>query len=123
MGVKQFSDAEKAFDTALNEMPGFNAALLGKARLAVLKNNLDLASQLADKAVAQNAKDIDAWMAKGEIMRLRKDHQGSKSAYQQALQLDPNNSMVLLSSATALILLKEHDSATQNIQKVITFDL
>ena len=81
--------ARQAYDLALAARPGFPAALIGMARLAVTEKQFEAADKMAAQALALHPKDTDVLMLKGDLLRGEGKADEAKAAYAEVLKIDP----------------------------------
>jgi len=91
MGLRKLDEARAAFETVLKNEPDNANALSGLARNAALNGDLDSASRLAEDALAKDARNIAALTFKGELLRFLNKPEQAYAAYQEVLQLQPEN--------------------------------
>jgi tetratricopeptide (TPR) repeat protein len=87
--LEKMGDAEKAFQHALNEKPGFIMALLNLGKLQFSQKNFEAAIETLTRAVESDPKSADAHFFLGEsYLQVKK---GSKAVghLNEAIKLDP----------------------------------
>lgn len=110
-GLGKRSEAKEALNSALKENPDNADAHIGLAKLALAEGNIDGAASLAEQAVAKNPASVDAWLFKGDLMRLRRKPEDALSAYAKATELRPANVVPYLSRAHIHINAGKFDAA------------
>jgi tetratricopeptide (TPR) repeat protein len=65
-----------------------------------------------DKAVGQNPRYLEAWIAKGNTLKAIKEYNASIDSYSKALQIDGNNSAALNGIIESYASLKEYGKAS-----------
>lgn len=89
LGLGKFDEARESFSAALKASPDNSDAAIGLAKLSVADGELDEAAAYADQAIAKNASSVDAWMFKGDLLRLRRKPDDALEAYKKAIELKP----------------------------------
>lgn len=64
--------------------------LVNRATAAMIEKRYDDAMEIFDAAIAAEPKYPEAWSNKGVLLEKRGDYKAAASAYEQALELDPN---------------------------------
>lgn len=118
LGAGQNQAAKESFNAALNLQPDFPDALLGHAKLALLRQDFEAAMPLIDRALAATPRKAEVWLFKGDIDQLRAKHDAAVAAYEQAVVLSPEHLGARLSLASAHIQLGRYDRAREQIESV-----
>jgi putative PEP-CTERM system TPR-repeat lipoprotein len=92
-------EAKELFKRALEDKPDFSDALVGLAQYSLSKQDVATASQYAEQAVTANPKSADAWLFKGDVLRVEGKVDAALAAYDQVVKLKPNNTQAYLSKA------------------------
>ena len=85
------AQAEKAIEDALAIDSGYIPALLLRARMYIVAENLDKASATADQIIKLDPANADAWKIKGDLQFARNDQAGALASYRKVLQFRPTD--------------------------------
>lgn len=107
--------ADEKFTAALERQPGLAEALIGKARIAYQNQDRDGATELVNRALSRAPDDADAWILKGELLRLADQPQQALTAFGKAIQLDPGNVQARVGRAAVHLGLNESEQAKADI--------
>jgi len=83
--------AKQSFETALEVKPGYPPALVSQARMAAAEKDFATAQGLVDKAIAQDAKLVEAWQLKGDIQVAEGKDEEAIVTYRKALENKPDS--------------------------------
>lgn len=108
---QHYALADEKFSKALELRPSAAEALAGKARIALRNRDTAGAAELADRALAEDDRIVDAWIIKGELYRIAGEQRQAVSAFQKALDIAPNNISARLGKVMSLVVLSEYDKA------------
>ncbi|MES2263514.1 MAG: XrtA/PEP-CTERM system TPR-repeat protein PrsT [Pseudomonadota bacterium] len=103
LGSNRRDEAERLFDSVLQQQPGLVTALLGKASLAMLANSPARALDLVEQALKQHPDDLDSLRFKGDLLRFQGNKEGARRCYEQILKLRPADFQAHLDLANLLI--------------------
>ena len=115
------NDLEKAqheFDNALSRGPDSPYVLVGRARLSVVKRELEDAHGYLEKALSNNGNYALAWGLLGDLANLEKKPDVAIDAYSKAIKNHVDNTGSLLKRAQLYIKLEQFDSAQADINKL-----
>ena len=84
-------DAQRAFDTALGDSPGYGLALVGQARIKAGKRDFPGALSMLESLLEKSPGLVDAWQLKGDVLYAMGDPAGSTAAYRKALDVKPDH--------------------------------
>jgi len=118
VALDEADDASRLLTRALEEDPKSVAALLVKARVAVMQSDLALSRQLVDQVINQQANNLEAWLLAGEIARLKGDFVTAGKHYDKALELEPMNAPALLGKAGVSIATGDFQAALQTADQI-----
>jgi tetratricopeptide (TPR) repeat protein len=120
--LEQYLEAEVALEKAIELQPD-NAVI--SFHLGVIKTeigNFNEARQLYEKSVYLNPSHLEAWESLGILLHQKfKDYKGAIGYYNKAIELKPAAS-TFFNRACALSLLRENNSAIEDLQKAIKLD-
>lgn len=91
MATRDNEAALKAFDEALANSPNQPYAMVGKARLTAVMQDLDGARSLLDNILASATADENAWFLDAELKQAKGDVEGALAAYRKAYEIKPDN--------------------------------
>ncbi len=103
LSLNKPKEAKDAIDAALKQQPDYAEAYLGLARLAILGQDLDGALRQISTALGKSPRSVQAWLLKGDVLRLKNAQQESLAAYLQAEKIDPKNAAAHLALASAYL--------------------
>jgi putative PEP-CTERM system TPR-repeat lipoprotein len=105
------------YEAALAVQPTLLPALLGRARLAATQGADDEAIVWAGRAVTARPDSADAWALLAGAEAGRRRPTAALTAYQQALRLDPGSVGLHLKTAATLMVLKQLDRASVELDE------
>jgi putative PEP-CTERM system TPR-repeat lipoprotein len=108
-------DAANAYGAVLSVKPGFAPARLGQARLAALEGRVDEAIAIADEAKSADAKIVDAYLLKAELLSLRGDAGAAREELRRALDADPGYLPARFALISQLIDARDLDGASAQL--------
>lgn len=109
-------DAKELFKQALEDKPDFSDALVGLAQYSLSKQDVSTATQYAGQAVTANPKSADAWLFKGDLLRVEGKVDAALAAYDQVVKLKPNNAQAYLNKAFIETSTGKFDAAKADIE-------
>lgn len=115
LALGKSEEAKASFEQALGIKADFPDALIGLARHALTKNDIESATHFSEQAVSKNPANTDAWFFKGDLLRFQGKLEPALSAYDQVLKLDAGNSAAHITKANLEIGMKKFDAAKQDI--------
>lgn len=119
LGLKRFDSAAQRFAAALQLNPGNVEALTGAARLAAIQDqNFSQAEVLIDQALQSDSHRAETWVLKGEINLLQQRYPEARTAYQQVLELQPDNLFGLLGRAQVNSALRQWDNVLTDVDRI-----
>ena len=116
--LKRFKEARSELEKALDRNPSVLTALVGQARLALVDEDGELASQRIEKALSINDHYAPAWSVKGDIFQLDGDKENSIEAYSKAIDNQYNNGAELLKRSMLYIELERFDEARNDLVRL-----
>jgi putative PEP-CTERM system TPR-repeat lipoprotein len=122
LGLNDADKAAKLFAEAAQLAPKLAAVHLGLARIAITQNAPDKALAEVDIALAQAPTDHDAWLMKGDLLRLTNQPDAALAAYQSAIKNDPRNIPARLSIASIYLAKNKFDDARQQVEAANKLD-
>lgn len=115
ISLGKFDDAAQSFEEALKRKPDLTQAMLGKVRLAVQKQDLSVALQLIDKALAADPKNLDGWLMKGDLERSMNRLDAAAAAYGKAFDLNPRDVSANMNMASVAMAAGKFDEARKYV--------
>lgn len=85
--LKQFNQAQGAYQQALASVPRDALALVGLARLAAASHDMDAAGKYVQQALAAAPDSPQAWTTKADLAFASGDAAGAEAAYQKAINI------------------------------------
>ena len=76
---------------------------LGLAQVAIAEADAATGAKLVDEVIADSPEMVDAWLIRGDLLRLGGDPAQASLAYQRAMKLDSRSVVALISEATLRI--------------------
>lgn len=119
LGLNQIKLADNAFTDALSISPSHQKAILGKAQIAVSKNNLELAMRHIDKALEFIQQWPNAWIMKSVVAQSTGDDAMALNAITRALEISPNHLQARLSRASILFSQSDHKQALEDLDFIL----
>ncbi len=113
--LKQFAEARTQYLLAGTILPA--EAKLGLAKVALAEGDRKAAYTMTQEVLDSAPKNIDAWIAKGDLLRGDSKNDEALKAYQQASALAPGHVVAQVSQAVAYINLGKYAEARAEIAK------
>jgi putative PEP-CTERM system TPR-repeat lipoprotein len=108
-------DALKAFRSALQFVSYYPAARIGEARIKAMRGELDDANNEVASVLAQDPKNVEGLILKGDIARTKGATQEAIDAYAAAAQLNPRSIAARLNLVSAYMVNNTTDLAQQQM--------
>lgn len=118
VGLQQFEDAQSSYKKALSLDPQAANALLGQARIAAIKNNLDTARQLIERGQNIAPENVELWLLKGQISLFENKPEAAEQAFAEATRLADYNFMGPLGQIQALFMQDKYAAALEPIETI-----
>jgi len=116
LATNDLDGAKAAYEAALALQPASGAGLIGLARHALLKRDVDAAERYASEAVAKDPKNPDVWMFRGGMLRGMDKLDEALAAFDKALTLRPYDQNANLEKAYIRINQGKYDMARAEIE-------
>ncbi len=111
-------DAQSLLEQALS-LDGENLrALLGQARLAMLRGDLQQAIEWTDKALQRQPDNVFALTLRGELARLSGDGASAGQFFSRALEINGRHVPALLGRVTVAVANKDYQAAREDIARI-----
>jgi tetratricopeptide (TPR) repeat protein len=120
--LKNYSQAEDAFEQALELNPTFGRAYLGRARALLAQDPKADISKDLDSAIKYDPQDGEAYLERAAFLLRRGDSQAAQQDLEKAQDLLPNSPLVYLENAQMALQQGEAKVALQNAQKALELD-
>lgn len=108
--------AGSALEAALLAVPDYPPALLGQARIALARSDMEGAVALTDKALAKAPRFAEAWVLKGEILVAQGKEDDGLAAYRKAVEIRPNFLEARSRIVMALLRSGKHEEAAKQLE-------
>ncbi|CAK0760749.1 hypothetical protein CCP3SC15_2670001 [Gammaproteobacteria bacterium] len=115
--LEQFDAAQASFAEALKFGSVEGAARVGLARVALAQNDLERAEAEVTQALTADAEQVEAWLVKAEILRLRAKPAAAEESFTKAIALDPRNLSARLGKAAMELAQHQLDAADGELQR------
>lgn len=115
LALGQHEDAAAAYKSALVAQPEHPKAVIGLARLSIVKNDVEEAAAAAARLVASNPNNAEAWTFHGSILRGQGKKEEALAAFDKALALDAGQRSARLEKAFLQIEMRRFDAARKEL--------
>ena len=109
--LKQFDQALKSIDRALERDPGLAEAWLGRGNVCGRLGRHEEALAAYDRALGIGPDLAGAWVGRGNVLCERERHDEALCYYDEALAVEPGLASACLGRGNALSAVKRHDDA------------
>jgi len=116
LALGKVDEAKDLFELALKDKPGFPGALIGMARYSLSRRDVETAADFAEQAVTRNPESVDAWLFKGDLLRIQGKSDPALAAYDQVVKLKPNSFVAYLNKASLEIGAGRFEAADADIK-------
>ncbi|MEF8793380.1 XrtA/PEP-CTERM system TPR-repeat protein PrsT [Thiohalorhabdus sp.] len=110
-------EAGEAYDRATHHKEGFLPAQLGHARLALKAGEQERAEKLLQRIRKRDPERAKAWLLTGKLRFGQGKAQGAATAYERAVELDPENPRPALGLAAVRLAIGETAASREVVQK------
>jgi putative PEP-CTERM system TPR-repeat lipoprotein len=101
--LKQPDAAEREYADAIKLAPKRSEAETALAEARLAQDNLKGAAEMAEKAVADDPRFVQAWVLLGQLRELSGDRTAARQALDQAVTLAPNNASARVARARLVV--------------------
>lgn len=115
LALGKIEEAKDRFEQALQITPNFPGALIGLGKYSLFKRDMNATVRFSEQAVSSNRNNADAWLFKGDVLRLQGKLEPALAAYDQVVKLKPDSSPAYLNKAIIEIGAKKFDAAKADI--------
>lgn len=115
LALGQKEDAAAAYKSALAAQPEYPRAVIGLARLSIVKNDVEDAAGAAARLVASSPDSAEAWAFQGSILRGQGKKEEALTAFDKALALDAGQRNARLEKAFLQIEMRRFDAARKEL--------
>ena len=91
LALGKAKEAKDLFELALKDKPDFSDAFIGLAKYSLSARDIEAATDFAEQAVTRDPKNADAWLFKGDLLRMQGKVDPALAAYDQVVKLKPNS--------------------------------
>lgn len=117
LGADKAPQAEEAYQAALKLRSNNGEALVGLARVASVRKDLDAAIRYSEEALAKDPQNPAVWSFKGDLLRFQDKPAEALAAYQQVIKLKPDHRSAHLEIAYLLVADGKYDAAQASLDK------
>ncbi len=118
---RKLEEATAAFEALVADRPDFDMAHYGLGQ-ALLRQHKAAAEPALRRAITLNPSNFKAHFALGQLMDLLKRVEESASAYEAALNIQPDHALTLTRYARQLSRLSRHDEAERALRRAAEID-
>jgi len=118
LALRHLADAKALFEQANTIQPN-PMAFNGLANLAVMEQDLPLASQLIDKALTIDKDNSAALQSKAKLANINQQSENALIIYNQLVKKSPNDLSLRLQRATTLAILKDNSAAMADLKLIL----
>lgn len=121
--LRNYESALQDFDSALDLMPDYTVALMGKgyATAMMMKGNKDISPEnvinIYDKALTRNPTLVYAWFNKGNILYDCGDYRNASECFSKAIELNPELGQAFYNRGLSLMQQGKRDEAFADFSK------
>ena len=121
--LRNYESAEADFDKALELMPDYSVALMGKGYVSAMRLPVDKDLRPAsvigiyDKIISANPGMLYAWFNKGNIYYENGDYQGAEEAFGKSIELNPDLGQAYYNRGLARMQLGKRNEAFADFSK------
>jgi putative PEP-CTERM system TPR-repeat lipoprotein len=116
LALGKAKEAKDLFELALKDKPDFSDAFIGLARYSLSTRDIEAASNFAEQAVTRDPKNADAWLFKGDLLRMQGKTDPALAAYDQVVKLKQNSFIAYLNKAALEIGAGRFEAADTDIK-------
>lgn len=111
------SEAEKSYRKALELKPDLEESAVNLAALLVESGKFEEAAALMRKAIAKNSRSAALHINLGMALSGKNDDAGASKAFEEAIKLEPNNGIHLVTYASHLVRSGKKDDAINRLKQ------
>ncbi len=119
LSLKDTIAAQRTLDTAIKLDASHPEVRLALARLAMSKREFPAALQQAEQAIKARPDYLDAWLIKGDLLRLLGQTEAATAAYRAALKIDDTSAGARLALAGIALNAQRLDEAQAQVAAVL----
>lgn len=113
--LNDVAKADEAYQAALAAKPGNAGALVGLARLAMVRQDAAAAAGYVDQALAANPKDPAVWLFKGAMLRATGKTDDAHAAFSEVIKIKPDHMNALVERAQIAIDTQKYEAAQADL--------
>jgi tetratricopeptide (TPR) repeat protein len=114
-----YEAAAEYFEEALEQSPVDVNIMTNLARANIELNNLERASELADKAIETDPSHADAYMIRGRVLYLNEQYEDAVAAYIQCIDIGGPNPFALNNLGLIYIHQEQYEEAIQVLREAV----
>ncbi len=115
LALGKVKEAKALFELALTDKPDFSGALIGLAQYSLGEKDPETAMRFAEQAVTKNPQNADAWLFKGDLLRMQGKIEPALAAYDEVIKVKPDGAPAYLNKAFLEISIGKFDAAKTDI--------
>ena len=116
LGLKNYDEARRFFQEALEVQPGNFKAQRGLARVALAQRNFSEAEKQLDISLQNPSEELEAWSLTGQLELMRGNFEAALKAYQSAESLGSISPAIRIGLIRSLLALNRPDEADVHIR-------
>lgn len=120
--LKEFDEAIKCFDMAVQINPRFKKAWSNKGLVYLDMNRGEMGLRFVDKALQIDPKDKAVWLNKGTILHSLKRYEDAIICYDKTLEMSPEEISAWSNKGSALSDLKRYEDAIRCFNRALEID-
>ena len=116
LGLKNYDEARRFFQEALEVQPGNFKAQRGLARVALAQRNFSEAEKQLDISLQNPSEELEAWSLMGQLELMRGNFEAALKAYQSAESLGSISPAIRIGLIRSLLALNRPDEADVHVR-------
>ncbi|WP_334188777.1 XrtA/PEP-CTERM system TPR-repeat protein PrsT [Noviherbaspirillum sp.] len=122
LALGKSQEAQNAYNQALAQTPDFADALIGLAKHSLIHRNLANAEKFVDQTTGKHPAFVDAWLFKGDLLRVKGETNDALAAYAKAIALKPDHVAAYIARSHLLINAEKFDEAKAELDSARKYD-
>lgn len=122
LALSKPAEAKNAYNQALMHTPEFADALIGLAKHALIDRDLATAEKFVDQTTGKQPGHVDAWLFKGDLLRVKGESNDALAAYGKAIALKPDHVAAYIARSHLLINAQKFDDAKAELDAARKYD-
>ncbi|SDZ75440.1 putative PEP-CTERM system TPR-repeat lipoprotein [Nitrosospira multiformis] len=99
LGLGKTAEAKALFEQALGHNPDSADALIGLAKYSLVQRDVEGATHFSEQAVSRSPQNVEAWLFRGDLLRMQGKSGEALAAYDQVVKLKPNAAIAYINKA------------------------